>query len=126
MCCATFARVAAHAEKWQQIGATPTLIRWIKYGVLLPWTGQPCRGARREYPLPPDDYRFSFAKMDRWVSDRFAEEISESEAGRIGLVVSAFVVRGSKRPVAVDYTSQNEMLGARKFRIDTFPVWYRS
>jgi hypothetical protein len=29
---APFARVAAHAEKWQQIGATPTLPFWIKDG----------------------------------------------------------------------------------------------
>jgi hypothetical protein len=33
---APFARVATHAEKCQQIGATPTLLRWIRYGVLIP------------------------------------------------------------------------------------------
>jgi hypothetical protein len=75
---APFARVAAHAEKWQQIGATPTLLRWIRYGVLLPCTGVPRRGVRREYPLPPDDYRLASSEMDQWVREGFAEEISEA------------------------------------------------
>jgi hypothetical protein len=66
---APFARVAAHAPKWQQIGATPALLRMIKYGVLLPWTGKPRRGVRREYPLPPEDYRFAFNEMNRWLAE---------------------------------------------------------
>jgi hypothetical protein len=86
-----------HAEKWQQIGATPTLLRWIRYGVLLPWTGVPRRGVRREYPLSPDDYRFASSDMDRWVREGFAEEISEAEARTIGLVGSGFVLHGAKR-----------------------------
>jgi hypothetical protein len=116
---APFARVAAHEEKWQQIGATPTLLRWIRYEVLLPWTGVPRRGVLREYPLPPDDYRFASSEMDRWVREGFAEEISEAEARTIGLVVSGFVLHGAKRRVVVDYTTQNEVLGARKFKIET-------
>jgi hypothetical protein len=116
---APFAGVAAHAEKWQQIGATPTLLRWIRYGVLLPWTGVPRRGVRREYPLPPDDYRFASSDMDRWVREGFVEEISEAEARTIGLVVSGFVVHGAKRRVVVDHTTQNEFLCARKFKMDT-------
>jgi ribonuclease HI len=114
-----FARVAAHAHKWQQIGASPTLIRMIKYGVLLPWTGQPRHGIRREYPLLPEDYRFAFNEMDRWIAEGFAEEISEAEARKVGLVVSGFVVHGSKPRVVIDYTTQNEVLGSRKFRMDT-------
>jgi hypothetical protein len=116
---APFARVAAHAEKWHQIGATPTLLRWIRYGVLLPWTGVPRRGVHREYPLPPDDYRFASSEIDRWVREGFAEEISEAEARTIGLVVSRFVVHGAKRRVVVDYTTQNEILGTRKFKMVT-------
>jgi hypothetical protein len=116
---APFSRVAAHAPKWQQIGASPALLRMIKYGVLLPWTGQPRLGVRREYPLSPEDYRFSANEMDRWVDEGFAEEITEVEARRVGLVVSGFVVHGAKRRVVIDYTAQNEVLGARKFRMDT-------
>jgi hypothetical protein len=116
---APFARVAAHAEMWQQIRATPALLRRIRYGVLLPWTGVPRRGVRREYPLPPDDYRFASSEMDRWVLEGFAEEISEAEERTIGLVLSGFVVHGAKRRVVVDYSTQNEVLGARKFKMDT-------
>jgi hypothetical protein len=97
-----FARVSAHAHKWQQIGASPTLIRMIKYGVLLAWTGQPRHGIRREYPLLPEDYRFAFNGMDRWIAEGFAEEISEAEARKVGLVVSGFVVHGSKPRVMID------------------------
>jgi hypothetical protein len=114
-----FARIAAHAHKWQQIGASPTLIHMIKYGVLLPWTGQPRHGIRREYPLLPEDYRFDFNEMDLWIAEGFAEEISEAEARKVGLVVSGFVVHGSKPRVVIDYTTQNEVLGSRKFRMDT-------
>jgi hypothetical protein len=91
----------------------------IKYGVLLPWTGQPRHGIRREYPLLPEDYRFDFNEMDLWIAEGFAEEISEAEAWKFGLVVSGFVVHGSKPRVVIDYTTQNEVLGSRKFRMDT-------
>jgi hypothetical protein len=116
---APYQRVAAHSHKWQQIGASTTLIRLIKYGVLLPWKGQPRRGVRREYPLTPDDYTFASMEMDRWVQQGFAEEITEREAKRIGLVVSGFVVHGTKPRVVIDYTAQNEFLETRKFRMDT-------
>jgi hypothetical protein len=80
---APFARVTAHAENWQQVGVTPTLLRWIRYGVVLPWTGVPRHGVRWEYPFPPDDYRFASSEMDRWVREGFAEQISEAEARKI-------------------------------------------
>jgi hypothetical protein len=41
------------------------------------------------------------------------------EARKIGQVVSGFVLHGSKRRVVPDYIAQNEVLGARKFRMDT-------
>jgi Reverse transcriptase (RNA-dependent DNA polymerase) len=91
----------------------------IKYGVLLPWTGHPRRGVRREYPLPPEDYRFVFNEMNRWVAEEFAEEITEAEARRVGLVVSGFVVHGSKPRVVIDYSTQKEVLESQKFRMDT-------
>jgi hypothetical protein len=34
-------------------------------------------------------------------------------------MVSGFVVHGAKRRLVVDYTAQNEVLGARKFKMDT-------
>jgi hypothetical protein len=40
------------------------------------------------------------------------------EARKIGLVLSGFVVHGSKRRVVIAYTAQNEVLGARKFKMD--------
>jgi hypothetical protein len=114
-----FALVAAHAHKWQQIGAPPTLIRMIKYGVLLPWTGQLRLGIRREYPLLPEDYSFVFNEMDRWIAEEFAEEITEAEAREVGLVASGLVVHGSKPRVVIDSTTQNEVLGSRKFLMNT-------
>jgi hypothetical protein len=114
-----YTRVASHAQNWQQIGASPALIRMIRYGVLLPWTGQPRRGVRREYPLTAKDFEFASEEMNRWTNQGFAEEISEAEARSIGLVVSGFVVRGSKPRVVIDYTAQNEFLETRKFRMDT-------
>jgi hypothetical protein len=84
----------------------------IRYGVLLPWTGQPRRGVRREYPLTAEE-------MNHWTNQGFAEQIAEAEARSIGLVVSGFVVRGSKPRVVIDYTAQNEFLETRKFRMDT-------
>jgi hypothetical protein len=105
----------AHAHKWQQIGASPTLIRMIKYEVLLSWTGQPRHGIRREYPLLPEDCNFAFNEMDRWIAERFAEEISEAEARKVVLFFSVFVVHGSKPRVVIDYITQNEVLGFRKF-----------
>jgi hypothetical protein len=107
---APFDRVAAHAQKWQQIGATPPLIRMIKYGARLPWTGQPRRGVRREYPLPPEDYRFAFNEVNRRVAQGFAEEITEAEARRIGPVVSGFVVHGSKPRDVIGYATKDKAL----------------
>jgi hypothetical protein len=116
---APYRRVAAHAKTWEQIGASPALIRTIKYGVLLPWTGQPRLGVRREYPLTPEDHEFATQEMDRWITQGYAEEITEAEARRVGLVISGFVVQGSKSRVAVDYNPQNEHLETRKSRMDT-------
>jgi hypothetical protein len=95
------------------------MIRMIKNAVLLPWKGKPSRCFRREYPISPEDYRFASAEMNRWTANGFAQEITESEARRIGQVVSAFVVRGSKPSVIVDYTAQNEMLETKTFKMET-------
>jgi hypothetical protein len=116
---APYLRVAACAEKWQHIGESPALVRMIKYGVLLSWRGNPRRGARREYPLNPEDHAFASTEMDRRIENGFAEEITEKEARWIGLVVSGFVVHGSKPRVVIDYTTQKEMLQARKLKMKT-------
>jgi hypothetical protein len=116
---APYRLVAARAKNWEQIGASPALIRMIEYGVFLPWTGQPRLGVRQEYPLTPEDHEFATQEMDRWINQGYAEEITEGEARRVGLVVSGFVVHGSKPRVVVDYTPQNEHLETRKFRMDT-------
>jgi hypothetical protein len=114
-----YTRVAAHAQNWQQIGASYALIRLIRYVFLLPWTGQPRRGVRREYPLTAEGFEFASEEMNRWANQGFAEEISEPDGHSIRLVVSGFVVRGSKPRVIIDYTAQNEFLETRKFRMDT-------
>jgi hypothetical protein len=95
------------------------MIRMIKYGVLLPWKGKPSQCFRREYPISSEDYRFTSAEMDRWIANGFAQEITESEARRIGQVVSEFLVRGSEPRVVVNYTAQNEMLDTKTFKMET-------
>jgi hypothetical protein len=114
-----YKRVAACAEKWLQIGATPAMVRMIKCGVLLPWKGNPSRRFRREYPMNPEDYKFASTEMDWWIANGSAEEISEAEARQICQIVSGFVVHGSKPRVLVDYTAQNEKLETRKFKMET-------
>jgi hypothetical protein len=81
--------------------------------------GQTRLGVSREYPLTPEDHEFATQEMDRWITQGYAEEITEAEARRVGLVVSRVVVHGSKSRVVVDYTPQNEHLETRKFRMDT-------
>jgi hypothetical protein len=92
---ALYVRVAVHAKNWEQIDASPALIRMIKYGMLLPWMGQPRLSVRREYPLSPEDHEFATQKMDRWTIQGHAEENTEAEVRRVGLVVSGFLVHGS-------------------------------
>jgi hypothetical protein len=57
--------------------------------------------------------------MNQWIGHGFAKEITEAKARQSGLVVSGFVVYGSKPWVVIDYISQNEYLTTRKFRMDT-------
>jgi hypothetical protein len=57
--------------------------------------------------------------MNRGIDEGFSEEISEAGARKNGLVVSGFVVHGSKPRVVIDYTTQNEVLGSREFRMET-------
>jgi hypothetical protein len=59
---APYRSVAVHAKNWEQIGASPALINKVKCEVLLPWTGQPRLGVRREYPLTPEDHEFATQK----------------------------------------------------------------
>jgi hypothetical protein len=49
--------------------------------VLLPWTGFPRCGVRREYPLPPDDYHFASFEMDRWVREGLRRKYQRRKRG---------------------------------------------
>jgi hypothetical protein len=117
---APYRRVAAHAKTWEQIGASPALFRMIKYGVLLTLNGSD--ETWRPPGVPVDSRRprvrdTRIGSVDH--SKGYAEEITEAEARRVGLVVSRFVVHGTKSRVVVDYTPQNEHLETRKLRMDT-------
>lgn len=110
-------------KEWEEIGASPWLVRQLRYGIQLPWRSLPGRERRvREYPLSPGDRSFSKMEIDRWLASRFIRRANGQEVKTIlrhGCVSPAFVTSSAgKRRIVVDYKKVNEHLEERTFRMD--------
>jgi len=113
-------RMSRSWKEWESLGASPWLLRTIRFGAQLPWdVNRPIRrGIRTAYPLKPTEAAFANQEVQRWVHEGFCRELGWEEARAIGTVVSAFVVPGAKDRLVVDYSPHNESLLRRPFKME--------
>lgn len=116
-----YTQVGARYRAWEEIGATPWLVRQIRFGIQLPWTG-PCRFQHRSsYDLSPAHQKFAREEVQRWLSLGYVRKANPSQGRRLaqrGMVAPAFVSEGRKPRLVIDYSVVNESLDQRTFRMD--------
>lgn len=107
---------------WEEVGASPRLVRQIRFGSAVPWKSDPSLLPRRfanAYPLSPPDLEFAYAEVDRYLAAGYVRELSFAEARRQHHVSPSFVVRGHKPRLVVDYSTLNDNIAAPPFRMET-------
>jgi hypothetical protein len=107
---------------WAEIGASPWLVRQLRFGLQLPWNRKPRNTRAREYNLSPTDLDFSQREVRRWIEAGYCREASGADLRalrRAGSVSPAFVtVSAKKSRLVIDYSLVNECLDERSFRKD--------
>jgi hypothetical protein len=117
-----FVAVGRSHQAWTDIGASPWLVRQLRFGLQLPWNRKPRNIRAREYNLSPEDLAFARCEARRWVKAGYCREASDEDLRalrRAGSVSPAFVtVTAMKYRLVIDYSLVNECLDERSFRMD--------
>lgn len=117
-----FVAVGRAHQAWTDIGASPWLVRQLRFGLQLPWNRKPRSTRAREYKLIPADLDFSRREVRRWIEAGYCRRASEADLRalcRTGSVSPAFVtVSAMKSRLVIDYSLVNECLDERSFRMD--------
>jgi Reverse transcriptase (RNA-dependent DNA polymerase) len=107
---------------WRKLGASPWLVRQLRFGLQLPWTSEVPYQRPRSYPLTPVDQKFARKEVTRWVNRGFARRATPAESQalrRRGALFPAFVtVSAGKQRLVVDYKRANRCMEPRSFRMD--------
>jgi hypothetical protein len=119
---APFVTVGRAHQAWTEIGASPWLVRQLRFGLQLPWIRKPRNPWAREYHLSPEDLAFSRREAQRWVDSGYCRQASGADLHLLRRCMSvspAFVtVNAKKFRLVIDYSLVNECLDERSFRID--------
>lgn len=111
----------AHAA-WTALGASPWLVRQLRFGLQLPWTGAVPYRRPRAYPMGREGADFVQVEVERWLRKGFVRQATTAEAReltRAGQVFPSFVTQSAgKSRLVVDYKRANECMEARTFRMD--------
>jgi hypothetical protein len=117
-----FAAVGRAHQAWADIGASPWLVRQLRFGLQLPWNRKPRNTRAREYNLSPEDLAFARGEVLRWIAAGYCREASDADLRAMrhaGSVSPAFVTTSaSKYRLVIDYSLVNECLDERSFRMD--------
>lgn len=109
----------ASLDRWSQIGASPWVIRVLRFGYRIPWRRPPPPLRRKAYPQPPSDLLFGHKTADQWVASGFVAELPPEEAATAPDVSPTFVIYHPKNRLVVDLSSKNEYMDDRKFQYET-------
>jgi hypothetical protein len=117
-----FVAVGRAYQAWADIGASPWLVRQLRFGLQLPWNRKPRSSRAREYNLSLADLAFARREVQRWVEVGYCREANGADIRalwRAGSVSTAFVtVSAMKQRLVIDYSLVNECLNERSFRMD--------
>lgn len=119
---APYALVGESYEEWEKIGASPWLVRQLRFGLQLPWKSEPRFQGTPRYSLEPNHSQFAEEEIRRWLRVGFARLATDKEQEHLlrqGKVSPAFVTNtSSKLRLVIDYSTVNESLEERTFRMD--------
>lgn len=117
-----FARMGASHKEWERIGASPWILRQLRFGLQLPWTREPMYRPIRSYKLQSTEAMFAREEFKRWTTEGYARPATKVETQalrRQGRVSPAFVTKSAgKLRLVVDYSEVNKCLEQRTFRMD--------
>jgi ribonuclease HI len=117
-----FAAVGRAHQAWTDIGASPWLVRQLRFGLQLPWNRKPRTTRAREYNLSLEDLLFARCEVGRWVSAGYCREANGADMRalrRVGSISPAFVTTSAmKSRLVIDYSLVNECLDDRSFRME--------
>jgi hypothetical protein len=109
-----FAAVGRSHQAWTDIGASPWLVRQLRFGLQLPWNRNPWNIRAREYNLSPEDLVFARCKARRWVKVGYFREASDKDLRslrRVGSVSPAFVtVTTMNYRLVIEYSLVNDVV----------------
>ena len=115
-------RVGQCHAAWTKIGASPWLVRQLRYGLQLPWQRRPPYMTPREYPLSAEDAAFASSEIARWLALGFVRRPTADEHAlllRTGQIYPSFVANtAGKSRLVIDYKRANACLAPRTFRMD--------
>ena len=111
----------ASLPQWAAIGASPWVLRVLKYGYQIPWSRPPPPRRCAPYPQSPADLKFGCATADSWVASGFVYEMSPAEAAAAPDVAPTFVVKHPKDRLVADLSAKNADVQDRPFRYDNLP-----
>lgn len=111
-------RVCASLDRWSQIGASPWVLRVLRFGYCIPWRRPPPPLRRKAYPQPSSDLAFGHKTADKWVSRGFVAELPPEEAAVAPDVSPTFFIHHPKDRLVVDLLAKNEFMEDRKFQYE--------
>lgn len=118
---APYQNVRAKWQEWEALGASPDLVRQIRFGARLPWgvdrSSVPPRFSNA-YNLSARDDAFAQEELSRWLAHGFAAEITLADAKELRVISPAFVIYGSKPRLVVDYSYVNGYMEDTPFRME--------
>ena len=117
-----YQKVGAPHLEWTKIGASPWLVRHLRFGLQLPWTSEPSRQRISEYKLEPSHAWFAKEEVEQWLEMGYARTASPKERSRLlrKIIVSPAIVTSTakKLRLGIDYSKVNDCLEERTFRMD--------
>lgn len=112
-----FVTVVGRYMEWVKIGASPWIVRQLRFGIQIPWIRKPKHTIRvPDYNLAPADAFFAKKEVERWLVHGLCRRAVGKEMQFIRTMSPAFVtVSTGKLPLVIDYLKVNECLEERSF-----------
>lgn len=115
-------RVGQCHSAWTRLGASPWLVRQLRFGLQLPWLRQVPYMSPKEYPMSSTAAAFASQEVARWLALGFVRRPTAAERAlllKTGQIYPSFVAdTAGKNRLVIDYKRANACLEPRTFRMD--------
>ena len=107
--------------QWEEIGASPWVLRVLRYGYRVPWRRPPTPHRAAAYLQAPADLKTGHAQADSWVASGFVTELSPREAAAVVDVAPTLLIKHLRDRLVADLSQKNADMEDRKFKYDSLP-----